>query len=77
MRAPPPTKTAPGFAQLHGSRQTGSGKAAGSFDGGTVVLGTCPSGADGCDILQLEYNAKDDQLTVLASDEPRMFVRKG
>lgn len=63
--------------QSQGVEQSGSGKPAGSFEGGMIVSGTCSSGVGVCSMLQLTYDAKHDQLIAIGGDGPVTFSRKG
>lgn len=64
-------------AQIDGSEQTGAGKATSSFEGTMAVVGSCAPSVAGCFVLQVQYDAKSDQLTVIGSAGPQVFDRKG
>lgn len=60
----------------HGTPQSGTGTVTGSFAGGIVVTGPCNPGPALCSVLQLDYSAAKDQLTVIGSAGPQTFTRK-
>lgn len=60
----------------HGASRSGTGTVSGTFDGGITVIGPCDPGPALCSVLQLDYSAVKDQLTVIGSAGPQTYTRK-